>query len=246
MDDYTIGWAGRVMEWLRFAVTLVAVNLLFLAGTAVGLVVFGVMPAATASAIILARRRAGETSEHLVRDFITAYRAQFLHLAVVVIPFWLVVIGLALNAVAFQITALAGSLVSGVLLVLLVVVSVCTLLAAFAAVTICTRYRDSARAVWRYAFVLPLVSPVMSVSLIVSLTGLTLLFMKFGVLVPLIGASATILLACWLVDHRLATLDASHPDGAAARSAALALSPTHMPTPISPKFTSLQTRTGSS
>jgi uncharacterized membrane protein YesL len=227
MDDYAIGWAGKVMQWLRFAIALVVINLLFVAGSIAGLLVLGVFPAATAAAILLGRLRAGQPSDRLVRDFITAYRAQFWHLAVVAIPFWAAGVLIFLDLVAFQTVALAGSPVSAVLLVLLVVVSVGTLLAALSAITICTRYRDSARSIWRYAFVLPFVSPVLSLTLILSLGVLTVALFQFGVLIPLIGASAPLFLAGWLIDRRLAALDTTHPAHGAARNAdgALPLAP---------------------
>jgi uncharacterized membrane protein YesL len=227
MDDYAIGWAGKVMNWLRFAIALVVINLLFLAGTVVGLVVFGMVPAATAAAILLGRLRAGQPSDRLVRDFITAYRAQFWHLLVVAIPFQVAAVLIFLDLVAFQTAALAGSAVSAVLLVLLVVVSVGTLLAGFSMITICTRYRDSARSIWRYAFVLPFVSPLMSLSLILALGAFTLALFQFGVLIPLIGASGVLFLAGWIVDHRLAALDATHPAHGAVRNedGALPLAP---------------------
>ena len=227
MDDYAIGWAGKVMNWLRFAIALVVINLLFVAGTVAGLVVFGVFPAATAAAILLGRLRAGQPSDRLVRDFVTAYRAQFAHLAVVAIPFQVAAVLIFLDLVAFQTAALAGSPLSAVLLVLLVVVSVGTLLAAFSAITICTRYRDSARSIWRYAFVLPFVSPLMSVSLILAVGVFTLAVFQFGVLIPLVGASGVLFLAGWIIDHRLAALDATHPAHGAVRNedGALPLAP---------------------
>ncbi|TFC05626.1 DUF624 domain-containing protein [Cryobacterium adonitolivorans] len=227
MDDYAIGWAGKVMHWLRFAIALVLINLLFVAGTVAGLIVLGVFPAATAAAILLGRLRAGQPNDRLVRDFITAYGAQFWHLAVVAIPFQLAAMLVFLDLVALQTTAVAGSPVSAVLLVLLVVVSVATLLAASSAITICTRYRDSARSIWRYAFVLPFVSPLMSLSLILGLGALMLALFQFGVLMPLIGASAPLFVAGWLIDHRLAALDATHPAHGAVRNedGALPLAP---------------------
>ena len=233
MDDYSIGWAGKVMHWLRFAIALVVINLLFIAGTLAGLIVLGVFPAATAAAILLGRLRAGQPSDRLVRDFITAYHAQFWHLAVVAIPFQLAAVLVFLDLVAFQTAAVAGSPVSAVLLVLLVVVSVATLLAAFSAITICTRYRDSARSIWRYAFVLSFVSPLLSLSLILGLGALTLALFQFGVLMPLIGASAPLFVAGWLIDHRLAALDATHPAHGAVRheDGALPLAPSRRASP---------------
>ena len=57
MNDVPLGWAGRVMEWLGFATRLVLVNVLFVAGTLAGLVLFGLFPAAVAATTVLARLR---------------------------------------------------------------------------------------------------------------------------------------------------------------------------------------------
>ena len=59
MTDVPLGWAGRVMQWLGFATRLVLVNVLFVAGTLGGLVLFGLFPAAVAATTVLARLRLG-------------------------------------------------------------------------------------------------------------------------------------------------------------------------------------------
>ena len=209
MNDAGIGWAGRVMTWLRFAVALVVLNLLFVAGTLAGLVVFGLFPAAVATSIVSARLRAGVAPDALVRDFFTAYRAQFRHLAVVALPFHLAAVVIALDFVAFQTLAATGSAVAAVLLAIFVASTVTTVLAGLAAISICARYRATAPATWRYAVALPLVSPGTSVSVLLSLGVLTYLLMAFGVLVPLVGASVPLFVAGWLFDTRLSALDPS-------------------------------------
>ena len=207
MNDTEIGWAGRVMGWLRFAMALVVLNLLFLAGTLAGLVVFGLFPAAVATSIVCARLRAGVPPDSLVRDFVTAYRAQFMHLAVVSLPFTLATLLIAVDVIAFQTLAASGDPLAAVLFAVFLTSSLLTVLAALSAVSICSRYRASARATWRYAVALPLISPGMSISLIVSLGVLAYLLMAFGVLVPLVGASAPLFIAGWLIDARLTALE---------------------------------------
>lgn len=206
MNDAEIGWAGRVMVWLRFGVALVVLNLLFVAGTLAGLVVFGLFPAAVATSIVAARMRAGVPPDSVVRDFVAAYRGQFRHLAVVALPFHAAAVVIALDLVAFQTLAASGSALATVLLAVFVASGVTTLLASLAAISICARYRSTARATWRYAVALPLISPGTSVSLLVSLGVLAYLLMAFGVLVPLVGASVPLFVAGWLLDTRLTRL----------------------------------------
>lgn len=213
-DIDNLGWAGRAMEWLAFTTRLVLVNVLFVAGTLAGLVVFGMFPAAVAATTVLARLRTGAAGEHLVRDFVTVYRSQFWHVNRVGSIFWLAGVVLFLNFL----TALgpAGALelsspVPSVLLVLAALAGLGTMAAAATAVAVCSRYRDSVTGTWRTAFVLPLVSPVMTLSLLVSLVAFAVVFSGMSVLVPLVGASVPLLVSGWLVGRRLAGLEAAEP-----------------------------------
>ena len=209
MNDNPVGWAGRLMEWLQFGMRLVLVNILFVAGALAGLVLFGLFPAAVAATTVLARLRAGVAGDHLVRDFITAYRAQFWHANRVGSVFWLAAVVLFLNALSVLGGPAGGSdpALAAVLPVLSAAAGAGTLAAAATAVTICSRYRDTVFRTWRLAFVLPLVSPLMSLSLLASVVALTVVFSGMSVLVPLIGASVPLLLSGWLVGRRLGTLE---------------------------------------
>lgn len=203
MNDVPMGWAGRVMEWLAFATRLVLINLLFAAGTLAGLVLLGLFPAAVAATTMLARLRAGAASDHLVRDFVTVYRSQFWHTNRVGGIFWSAGVVLFLNVLTMQ---GGNSPLHAVLLILAGVAGAVTLLAAFAAVAVCSRYRDSVSRTWRTAFLLPLVSPGTTLALLVSLVLLAGVFSGLAVLVPLIGASAPLLASGWLVERRLQRL----------------------------------------
>lgn len=209
-----LGWAGRAMEWLAFATRLVLVNVLFGAGTLAGLLVFGMFPAAVAATTVLARLRTGAAGEHLVRDFVTVYRSQFWHVNRVGSIFWLAGVVLFLNFMTVLVPAGTPELSSPVPSVLLVITALAglgTMAAAATAVAVCSRYRDSVIRTWRTAFVLPLVSPVMTLSLLISLVAFAVIFSGMSVLVPLIGASVPLLLSGWLVGHRLAGLEAAEP-----------------------------------
>lgn len=223
MNDDPLGWAGRVMQWLSFASRLVLVNMLFVAGTLAGLVLFGLFPAAVAATTILARLRlggAGDNSagDHVVRDFIRVYRSRFRHANRVGGIFWLAGVVLFLNVLTVLVPSGAdlSSPVPAVLLVLAAVAGLGTLAAAAVAVSLCSRYRDSVTSVWRTAFVLPLVSPLMSLSVLATLAAAVVTFSAMPVLVPLVGASLPLLLSGWMVDRRLAGLEASQAGGATA------------------------------
>lgn len=214
MNDAPLGWAGRLMDWLLFATRLVLVNVLFIAGSLAGLVVLGVFPAAVAATTVLARLRAGETA-HVVRDFVAVYRSRFRHANLVGSIFQLAGLLLGLNLLTAM--APAGTQASplhAVLLLLSALAGTATLLAAAAAVTLCGHYRDSVLNTWKTAFMLPLVSPGMSVSLLGVLAALAVIFAGAPVLLPLVGASLPLLACGALVSRRATRLWGVLPAGA--------------------------------
>lgn len=225
MNDLPLGWAGRVMQWLCFGTRLVLVNVLFVAGTLAGLVLFGLFPAAVAASTVLGRLRLGEAgdnsaSDHMVRDFIRVYRSQFWQANRVGSIFWLAGVVLFLNGLTVTGTTAAASPVHAVLLVLAALAGLGTLAAAVTAVALCSRYRDSVASVWRTALVLPLVSPLLSLSLLATLTAAVVIFAALPALVPLVGVSLPLLLSGWLVGRRLSVLQTANPEEAALPAAA--------------------------
>ncbi|MDQ0925576.1 putative membrane protein YesL [Pseudarthrobacter sp. W1I19] len=208
MNDAPMGWAGRLMDWLRFAARLVLVNVLFVAGVLAGLVVLGVFPSAVAATAVLGRLRGETATDRLVRDFITAYRFQFRHANRVGSVFWIAGAVLCLDFLALL--GPAGTSIPpaahAVLLTLSTVAALGTTAAAATAVALCSRYRDTAAKTWRTALMLPLVSPAMSLSLLATLAAITVVFSGMTVLVPLVGASVPLLISGWLVGKRLAGL----------------------------------------
>jgi uncharacterized membrane protein YesL len=214
VNESPLGWAGRIMEWLGFATRLVLVNVLFVAGTLAGLVLFGLFPAAVAATTVLARLRSGAAGEHLVRDFVTVYRSQFWHVNRVGSIFWLAGVVLFLNFLTTLGPAGAAMLSSPVyaaLLLLAAVAGVGIVMAAATAVAVCSRYRASVTRTWRTAFILPLVFPVMGLSLLVSLVALAVVFSGMTVLLPLVGASVPLLVSGWLVGRRLESHATAEP-----------------------------------
>ena len=214
MNDVPLGWAGLVMQWLGFATRLVLVNVLFVAGVLVGLVLFGLFPAAVAASTVLGRLRLGSPGDnspgdHLVRDFARVYRSQFWQANRVGSIFWLAGVVLYLNVLTAG-TA-AASPVHAVLLVLAGLAGLCAVAAAGTAVVLCSRYRDTVRSTWRTAFALPLASPVMTLSLLATLAAVVVVFSALPVLVPLVGVSLPLLLSGWLVGRRLAALETAEP-----------------------------------
>lgn len=209
------GWAGRVMTWLRAVSALVVVNLLFVAGTVLGLVVGGIMPAAAASAVCLTRLRDGQGAG-LVRLFIVEYRARFVRANLLGLPFAAVALLLAADTAVLPL--LPGS-ASAMLAVFTWVVGAYALIVLAAALAIDVRYRDRLGATLRFAATLPLASPVMTLALAATLGVIGASLLALPMLLPLIGVSAPLFVAGWFVDHRLAQLDPAHPRAVALATA---------------------------
>ena len=211
----SLGWAERLMQWLAFAVRLVLINVLFVAGTVAGLGVLGLFPSAAAASVLLSRLLAGAEGDRLVRDFIAVYRRQFLHLNRVGSIFWAAGALAVANLLAFSspgVSPLTGASVPGaVLFLLFAAVSVLAIAAAFNAVAICARYRDTVLRTWRLAFVLPLASPAAGLGVIMTLAAAAMLFIAAPLLLPLAGASLPLLLTGWLVNRRIAELGVVPP-----------------------------------
>ncbi len=195
------------MGWLRALTNLVLVNILFTAGTIAGLTVLGFFPAAVAAQHVLSGMRSGRRDIAVVNEFVREYRGQFKRANLVGAPFWAVAVLLILDAVALSSGVLAGP-VAVVMTALLLAVGVLAFLVLLCAVAITAGRQDSPIAIWRYALALPPASPAMSGSLLLAMVALGMVMGQWPVLIPLAGASLPLFAAGWLIDHRLAAIDA--------------------------------------
>nr|WP_241740045.1 MULTISPECIES: DUF624 domain-containing protein [Microbacterium] len=195
------------MVWLRVVSALIVVNLLFAAGVIAGLVVLGTLPALAATTASLTRLRDGD-STGIVRSFVAEYRRSFWRANLLGVPFAAaLLVAVADLAVLPHLPAQFGA----ALLVVSWVVLAYAAVALVAGLVIEARYRDGIRATRRYAVSLPLVSPAMTVALVVTLGVVAFALSVLPMLVPLIGVSVPLYVAGWFVDHRLAQLDPEHP-----------------------------------
>lgn len=206
-DDLAGGWAGRVMVFLRVGTQLVAVNVLVVLGTLAGAVVLGAYPALAAGGGLLARLAGGAPSEHLWRDFWSAYRAGFRRINLLGAPLTL---GFALLALDASVLAAASpGPVKAALTVGVVALTAYLVLTLATLVPVARRYDGvPATRTWRFVAVAPLLSPVTSLAVLAVLLVLAVTFTYVTVLVPVAGLSLPLLATGWLVDQRLNTLDA--------------------------------------
>lgn len=207
-DDAVGGWAGRVMVFLRAGTQLVAVNVLVLLGTLAGGVVLGAYPALGAGGALLARLTAGSPSEHVWRDFWSAYRAGFRRLNLLGAP---LTVGFVLLGVDASVLAAASPGPTKAALTAGVVALTGYLTVALATLApVARRYADAPVArTWRFVGVAPLLWPLTSLGVLAALVVLAVTFSHVAVLVPLAGVSLPLLVSGWVVDQRLTRLDAA-------------------------------------
>lgn len=204
MDE--LGWAGRVMIMLRYATQLVAVNLLWVLGTLAGGVVLGAFPASRAAARLLEALRRRTPSQSLLRDFWDGYRTDFLRTNLLGVPFWVIGALALVDLQVFRAAADAGERGATLLLVPFVVVLAVTGVALAFLLAVLLRFRDGARATWRFVFVAPFLSPGTAVTMVLALLAFTVLTWQWPVLVPLVGFSGPLFIATWLAGRRVETL----------------------------------------
>lgn len=207
MYDHETGWAGRAMGWLRALTGLILVNLLFILGTLAGLVLLGFFPAAVAAQHVFSQMRSGRRDVAVLQEYVHEYRAQFRRANMVGAPFWAVAALLFLDAAALS-SGLAAGPLGAVMTALLLAVGALGFLVMLCAITITAGRQESAPAIWRYALALPPASPGMSISLLLAMAALALAMGQWTVLIPLAGASLPLFAAGWVIDHRLASIDA--------------------------------------
>ena len=201
-----LGWTGRVMQILRVITALIAVNVMFLLGTLLGLGVLGLMPASVAASAVLRRGDllAGNAEGGVVRTFWGHYRAEFRRANLAGIPFGIASALLVADAVLLP--QLQGPL-SAALLVLTGALVAGALVIAITAVVLLSRYDERPVPVLRFALLLPLTSTPSSLGVLVVIAAWAAITAVVPVLLPLVGVSIPLAIAVRLIDRRLARID---------------------------------------
>lgn len=214
-QDDVGGWAGGVMRGLQVVAQVVGINLLILLGSLAGLVLVGTFPALRAGSGLLARLVRRDPSERLWREFWRDYRSCLGRDAVLGAPFW--GIGAFLLADVTILHAARSSDVptatSAIMLGAVLALSAYALLVLVWFVPALRRYRHGFGATWRLALLGPALSLPLTLAMLVTLAAFAFVALSLPVVVPLMGVSLPLLLTGWLVDRRLDELDRSDDDG---------------------------------
>ncbi|WP_062200392.1 YesL family protein [Demequina salsinemoris] len=200
------GWSGRIMVWLRVAAQLVAIQLLLVAGTALGLGILGLGPASVAGSTLLRRIVDGDPSDSIWTDFWGIYRAQFRRAAAVTAPF-ILVIGLSWYEVLILLTNSAGTIGAILIGAVLAVGGYAVACLAYAP-HVLRRYTDPVGPSLRFVSVSALLSPLTAIGCIVTTVALTVIGFKLLPVLVLAGLSIPLLMTGLLVDRWLDKVDA--------------------------------------
>lgn len=194
-----LGWAGRVMQWLRVATTFVGLHLLWLAGTLLGLVLVGVGPATAAVSPLLEGVLRGRPSEHLVRDFVATYRARWGRANLVLVPFWVIAAAGVLDVAALQVVSGPGATALAFGLGVVGLYSV----AALAFLYPVDERSDGVVHTWKVTLLAPALFPLTAGGVLLTVGALVLVTWSWPVVAVLAGASLPIAFTGRLVRHRL-------------------------------------------
>ncbi|WP_169747591.1 YesL family protein [Demequina iriomotensis] len=204
--DEVPGWTGRVMVWLRVIAHLVAVQLLMIAGTALGLVVVGLGPALVSGSRLLRRIVDGDPSDAVWGDFWRAYRAERPRATLVTVPFMGVI------AVAWYellvLLAYGGDTMTAVLSGAVIALGAYAVACLGYAPHVLRRYADAPGRALRFVAVAPLLSPLTAIGCAVTVIALTVVGLRFLPVMILIGLSVPLLLTGLIVDRWLDKVDA--------------------------------------
>ncbi|VTR78745.1 YesL family protein [Cellulomonas hominis] len=216
------GWAGAIMRWLRVAVRVVAVNLLAAAGTLLGGVLLGVLPALAAAQGVLAASTVGDPPASTWRAFWSEYRGGFRRVNRLGAP--LLAAGVALVADVLALPVLAGGGGPGTggpgtggpgatgaaavaaAGVLLLGAAVLVLGAWFLPVV--RRYDEPFGRTWRFLLLAPPSSPGTSLAVLVTVGAVAFVGWHVTALLPLGAVAVALLLTGLVVDRRLDAIDA--------------------------------------
>ncbi len=199
------GWSGRIMIWLRWITQIIGIQLLMVAGTALGLVIAGLGPSLTAGGALLARLVSGDPSDQLWKDFWGTYRSQWRRSVLVTAPA-IVVLALAW----YEILVLQAN-GDGAFIAILTGTSAAVALYAIAYLTyapaVLRRYTDGPLRTARFLLVAPLVSPLVALGCMVTAVAFGAIGLRWPFLLVLAGLSVPVLLTGLLVDRFLDKVD---------------------------------------
>lgn len=197
------GWAETGMRWLGIGTQVVEVSLAWWISTALGLILFGYLPASVAAVSVLGRLGTDDASAHPLGDFFRAWRRNLVRCAVVGWPATVALVILSLNG---WVLSRGGQAWMTPMLVATVCVAVWLLLALAYLVVLLADGRSRkipALRLWRAALAVPLASPATALAWVVSAASLAVVVWRFPILLPLAVPGLLALLTAWLMRRRL-------------------------------------------
>ena len=197
------GWAETGMRWLGIGTQIVEVSLAWWLSTALGLILFGYLPASIAAVSVLGRLGTDDASAQPLGDFFRVWRANLLRGVVVGWPATLALVILGLNG---WVLSRGGEAWMAPMLVATVCVAIWLLFALAYLVVLFADDRSRtmrATTLWRAVLAVPLASPGTALAWLLSAVSLGVIAWRFPILVPLAVPGLLALLTAWLMRRRL-------------------------------------------
>lgn len=193
------------MRILRFVAHLAGTHLLVVLGSLAGGLVAGAVPAAVSGTRLLLRLCRGEPSDRLWADFWRGWRSTLRRGTLVALPLWP---ALGLLVLDVWIVSATSGATRAALVVGLVVCSAYLLVVAAFVPRVVDRYADPWPSTWRFLALTPLLYPVTSLAVLVSVVAIAVVLWMAPQLAFLCGSSLVLLTSALLVDSALERTDA--------------------------------------
>lgn len=199
------GWLLSANEAIERALLLVWVNVIWIALTLLGLVIFGLAPATAAAADALLESRKGRNLRVLPLMW-RSYWSQWVRANTRILPLMAVQVG----AVSTLQIVLAGGLTSGaqtILIGIAAAISLAWVTGSLAAIVVSARMRrQNLRVVWRIAFLMPGALPLRTLAMLGAMALWGMLCILILPLAVLVGIAAALDICISLLSRRIEKL----------------------------------------
>lgn len=190
-----LGRAYLVMEWIT---RLAYLNIVWIAFTVMGLVVFGIGPA-TVSAFAVSRKWIkGETDFQLLPLFWNTYKEEFLKANLLV---WPLLLAGAILYIDYQYLFFFEGVVFFLLLFVFVQMTIAYILVMLYVFPLYVTYRRKTFQYYKAALSLGFSSPFTSLTMFISLLGMGVLLERYPGLLPFFSVSTIALALMWFSDR---------------------------------------------
>ncbi|MBP1969334.1 putative membrane protein YesL [Virgibacillus natechei] len=190
-----LGGLYTIMEWIT---RIAYVNILWIVFTFLGLFILGVAPATVSMFTITRKWVKGNTDSKIFVTFWDTYKTEFVRSNVLLWP--LIIIGYILY-IDFQYLTYVEGYLFLVMLFIFINVTIIYLITLLYIFPVYVNFQYSLVQNYKYAFMIGISKPLITISMVVSLTLIGLLMEQFLGLIPFFLASSVSLILMWFANR---------------------------------------------